>query len=365
MIRMNDFAARPLPLREAEKAAAARVLDSGHYILGAEVRAFEARWAAACGTRHAAGVGNGMDAIEIALRALDIGPGDEVVTSAMTAAATVLAIVRAGATPVLGDIDPRTALLDLASLERCLSPRTRAVLPVHLYGQVRGMADFQALARARGLHLVEDCAQAHLARADGRCAGSFGAIGAYSFYPTKNLGAVGDAGAVVTDDDALAQAVLALRDYGQAGKYRHVRVGLNSRLDEMQAAILSARLDWLEAATGRRRAIAAAYRARLANPQVRLLAAPETEASHVHHLFVVTCARRDALAQHLAGRGIESAVHYPLALHRQPAFADIAVDPAGLAHAERHAQECLSLPCHPAMDDDAVAAVCEAVDAFA
>src|SRR5450759_920230 len=211
MILMNDFKAEPAELREAMLGAARRVLESGWYVLGNEASAFEEQWAAACGVAHGVGVGNGLDAIEIALRALDIGPGDEVITTPMTAFATVLAILRAGATPVLADIDPQTALLSIASAERCVSPRTRAVVLVHLYGQVRSMDAWSAFCTRHGIALVEDCAQAHLAAWQGEVAGSFGVAGAYSFYPTKNLGAPGDAGMLVTEDEALAQRASCLR----------------------------------------------------------------------------------------------------------------------------------------------------------
>ena len=239
MILMNDFKAEPAELREAMSAAAARVFASGWYVLGNELKAFEQAWAAACGTAFCLGVGNGMDAIELALRGLDIGPGDEVVTTPMTAFATVLAVLRAGATPVLADIEPDSGLLSPASVRRCLSPRTRAVLLVHLYGQMRDMPAWAALCGDAGIALIEDCAQAHLACWDGQPAGSLGVAGAYSFYPTKNLGAIGDGGALVTQSEPLAQRVGRLRNYGQSERYVHPELGMNSRLDELQAALLS------------------------------------------------------------------------------------------------------------------------------
>jgi dTDP-4-amino-4,6-dideoxygalactose transaminase len=366
MILMNDFKAEPAELREAMVAAARRVIDSGWYVLGAECKAFEQRWASLCGNRHALGVGNGMDAIELAIRGLGIGPGDEVVTTPMTAFATVLAITRAGATPVLADIDPESGLLDPDSFRRCCSPRTRAIVLVHLYGQVRRMDDWLAACRDTGVALIEDCAQSHLAAWQGRPAGSFGAAGAYSFYPTKNLGALGDAGAVVTDDDELAARIGRLRNYGQSERYFHPVLGLNSRLDEMQAALLSVRLEWLPEFTRRRREIALAYRRGLDHhPSVGLLAPPEADEAHVHHLFVVRCAARDALQAHLKAAGIQSLIHYPVPVHRQAPMLSVARDPMGLANAERHAAECLSLPCHPQMDDSQLDRVVTAVNAFA
>lgn len=364
MILMNDFKAEPPALREQMLAAARRVIESGWYVLGDEVSAFEQEWAAVCGTRHGVGVGNGMDAIEIALRALDVGPGDEVITTPMTAFATVLAILRAGATPVLADIDPDTAILSPESVKRCLSARTKAVVLVHLYGQMRDMDSWQALCREAGVHLVEDCAQAHLARWRDRAAGAWGVAGAYSFYPTKNLGAVGDAGLIVTDGDALAVRARRLRNYGQSERYSHPELGLNSRLDELQAAMLSSRLRWLPEFSARRRAIARRYREEIANRAVSLLAPPQQADAHVHHLFVLRCAQRTALVDHLKQRQVQSLIHYPVPVHEQQPCREIRRDPLGLAASERHAATCLSIPCHPQLSDADVDRVIAAVNSF-
>lgn len=364
MITMNDFRSEPEALRVAELAAAERVLHSGWYVLGNEVRTFEAAWAKRCGVAHATGVGNGMDAIEIGLRALDIGSGDEVITTPMTAFATVLAILRAGATPVLADIDARTALLDPASVERCITAGTRAVLLVHLYGQVREMEQWVALCDRHGIVLLEDCAQSHLAQWNERAGGSFGRFGAYSFYPTKNLGALGDGGALVSNDPAIAQRAAVLRNYGQNVRYHHPQLGLNSRLDELQAALLLARMEWLEGFTQRRLRIAAEYRAGIRNSALQLMAAPIQINSHVYHLFVVLCEQRDRLAQHLKEHGVETLVHYPVPIHNQPPCRNLGRDPRGLGVAERHAAQCLSIPCHPQMSDADVAHVVEAINAF-
>jgi dTDP-4-amino-4,6-dideoxygalactose transaminase len=361
---MNDFKAEPPRLRAEMLAAVERVLASGWYVLGEECAAFERAWASACGTRFGVGVGNGMDAIEIALRALGIGPGDEVITTPMTAFATVLAVLRSGATPVLADVDPETALLDPESVRRCIGPRTRAVVLVHLYGQVRAMGTWTRLAADHGIHLVEDCAQAHLASLGGKVAGSFGRAGAYSFYPTKNLGAAGDAGMLVTDDEALASLGARLRNYGQSERYLHPEIGMNSRLDEVHAAMLQARLTWLPGFTARRREIALAYRQGLDNPGVAPMAAPEEPLAHVHHLFVVRCADRDGLQRHLKASGIQSLIHYPVPVHHQEPCRQVRRDPAGLTFSERHAATCLSLPCHPQMGDDDVRSVVQAVNAF-
>lgn len=364
MILMNDFKAEPPELRDAMLGAAKRVIDSGWYVLGNEVMAFEKQWAAACGVGHGVGVGNGMDAIEIALRALDIGPGDEVITTPMTAFATVLAILRAGATPVLADIDPTTGLLSMASVKRCLSDKTRAVLLVHLYGQVRDMTDWQALCNAQGIDLVEDCAQAHLATWQGKVAGGFGVAGAYSFYPTKNLGAPGDAGMLVSNNQALAERAGRLRNYGQSVRYHHPELGMNSRLDEIHAAMLAERMKWLDGFTERRRQIASAYRAGIKNPLVPQLAPPQEEDAHVYHLFVVTCAQRDALQTHLQQHQTQALIHYPIPVHEQEPCQHFKRDPQGLSESEAHAAHCLSLPCHPQMSDADVAQVIDAVNVF-
>jgi dTDP-4-amino-4,6-dideoxygalactose transaminase len=364
MILMNDFKAEPTELREAMLGAAQRVLESGWYVLGNEVEAFEKQWAENCGVYHGIGVGNGMDAIEISLRALDIGTGDEVITTPMTAFATILAILRAGAIPVLADVDPETALLSIDSVIRCFTPKTKAVVLVHLYGQIRCMDAWMSLCSSRGVALIEDCAQAHLATWHGKVAGSFGVAGAYSFYPTKNLGAPGDAGMIVTNNDALAQRAGHLRNYGQSVRYHHPEMGMNSRLDEIHAAMLSERLKWLPKFTERRRQIAAAYRAGIRNVEVQLLAPPEEAIAHVNHLFVINCSQRDALLAHLQQHQVQSLIHYPVPAHHQKPCQDIIRDPDGLGNSERHAATCLSLPCHPQMKDDDISRVISAVNTF-
>lgn len=364
MITMNGFKQEPEELLQRSLVATERVLRSGWYVLGNELKTFEAAWASRCGVSEAVGVGNGMDALEIGLTALGIGPGDEVITTPMTAFATTLAILRTGATPVFADIDPATALLDPASVERCITPRTRAVLLVHLYGQVRDMGRWLALCSSRGLLLLEDCAQAHLAAWEGRRAGSFGAWGGFSFYPTKNLGAIGDGGMLVTSDAAIAQRARTLRNYGQTERYHHPERGLNSRLDELQAALLSERLAWLEAFTQRRRAVARAYHQGLRHRELELLREPDAPQNHVYHLFVVRCERRDELSAFLRARGVESLSHYPVPVHMQKPCAEFPRDPRGLAEAERHARCCLSIPCHPQLTDEQVARVIDTINAF-
>jgi len=364
MIVMNDFKAEPVALREAMLDATRRVLDTGWYVLGNEVSAFEKQWAAVCGVAHGVGVGNGMDAIEIALRALNIGQGDEVITTPMTAFATVLAIHRAGAIPVLADIDPRTALLSIESARRCVSPRTKALLLVHLYGQVRAMDAWTSFCLQHEIFLLEDCAQAHLATWSGKVAGSFGVAGAYSFYPTKNLGAAGDAGMLVTQDVMLANRASQLRNYGQSVRYEHPEFGMNSRLDEIHAAMLMERLKWLPEFTARRQHIADVYRTGINNSKVRLLATPEDPHAHVYHLFVIVCDERDALQAHLQNNLIQSLIHYPIPVQMQIPCINIMRDPYGLGNSARHASTCLSLPCHPQMTDKEIAQVISAVNSF-
>ncbi len=364
MILMNDFKAEPAELRQAMLEAVRRVMESGWYVLGSEVEAFERQWAQICGVEHAVGVGNGMDAIEIILRSLDIGPGDEVITTPMTAFATVLAIIRAGATPVLADIDPDSALLSIESANRCLSSKTKAVLLVHLYGQIRSMSTWTEFCQSAGIYLIEDCAQSHLARWCGKTAGTFGIAGAYSFYPTKNLGALGDAGMLVTSEEALSQRAKYLRNYGQTVRYYHAEIGLNSRLDEIQAAMLSARLKWLPQFTEKRRYIAQLYQTGIKNPMVRPLAEPEEPDAHVYHLYVVICPHRQALQNHLEKEGIKTLIHYPVAVHKQAPCRNLPRDPHGLMVSERHAQQCLSLPCHPQMTDCEIERVIDAVNSF-
>jgi len=364
MVLMNDFKAEPTAIKEEVLAAVSRVIDSGWYVLGKEVESFEHAWAETCRVTHAVGVGNGMDAIEIALRSLDIGPSDEVITTPMTAFATVLAILRAGATPVLADIESETALLDLESVSRCISPKTKAVILVHLYGQVRDMDAWLELCERHNIHLIEDCAQSHLATWKGRVAGSFGWAGAYSFYPTKNLGALGDGGMLVTHNDALAERAARLRNYGQSVRYHHPEIGMNSRLDEIHAAMLQVRLKWLPEFTLRRQEIAQKYMQGIQHASVHKLVAPQEATAHVYHLYVITCEQRDALQKHLESCGVQTHCHYPVPVHHQESCKNIRRDPQGLTVSERHAKTCLSLPCHPQMTDADVASVISAVNSF-
>jgi len=346
--------------RPAIDAAIRRVVERGWYVLGPEVDAFERSFADACAAAHAVGVGTGTDAIAIILRGLGIGPGDEVITTPVSAAYTALACVMVGARPVFADIDPHRLTIDPAAIEAAVTPRTAAILPVHLYGQPADMRAITAIAEARGLAVVEDCCQAHLATCEGKPVGSFGAAAAYSFYPTKNVGALGDGGAITTGDAALAAKMKRIRNGGQTDRYRHGEMGVNSRLDEMQAAILSARLPLLAGWTAARRAHAATYRRLLAGAGVKV--PPECDAGHVYHLFPMLSPRRDQLQAALRAEGIETLIHYPVPISMQPALQ--AQAPAMCPEADRVCAQVLSLPMYPGMPDADVHTVAAAVRSF-
>ena len=353
--------------RHEVRAAIDRVVASGWFVLGPEVEAFETEFALAMGAGHAVGVGTGTDALALILRALGIGRGDEVVTTPLSAAYTALAIMMAGARPVFADIDPVRFTIDPDQVSRAIGPKTRAIMPVHLYGQAADMTGLARIAARHNLAIVEDCCQAHLATAEGRHVGTIGVAGAFSFYPTKNLGALGDGGAVVTNDGALARRIKRLRNGGQRDRYHHEDAGVNSRLDEIQAAVLRSRLPRLRAWTERRRVLAARYRARLKGA-AGVNVPPERDPGHVYHLFVVRAESliqdepvqraRERLQTSLASRGIETLIHYPVPVPRQAALAE--TDPADCPLATQACDEVLSLPLHPALREeelDAVAAV--------
>ena len=361
---MNDFGAEPEKLRKNTLNAVKRVVEKNWYVLGDEVQRFEAAWAKKCGVSHAVGVGNGMDAIEIILRSLEIGSGDEVITTPMTAFASALAIYRAGATPKLADIEPTTALISVDSVKRCITKKTKAILLVHIYGQLRNLDAWEKLCDEHGIYLIEDCAQAHSAILGGRVAGNFGIAGAFSFYPTKNLGALGDAGALITSDKGLANIAKRLRNYGQSERYLHSELGLNSRLDEMQAAILSERINWLDEFTSRRQSIASSFFEGIKNPAIKLMAPAEVKGAHAYHLFVINCNEREALQKHLYEQGVQSLIHYPIPIHKQQPCLAIQRDPEGLIFSEYHASTCLSLPCHPYLNNADVEKIIEAVNQF-
>jgi len=354
-----DFRAHVAALRGEIDAAVARVLDSGWFILGPEGEAFERELASALGAHDAVAVANGTDALHLALRALGVGPGDEVVTTSLSAAFTALAIVQAGARPVFVDVDEATLNLDPRAVAAALTPRTKAIVPVHLYGHPADLQPILDVAAERGIAVLEDACQAHGARYRGRPVGTIAPLGALSFYPTKNLGALGDGGAILCADPAHAARLRRLRNGGQSDRYRHEELGVNSRLDEVQAAILRVSLRHLPAWTARRREIGAFYLRELEGTGLGLPREQEY-ATAVYHLFVVRHPHRDALAAALRQDGIGTLVHYPTPLHRQPAFAPLA---AGLAlpNVERAADEILSLPLYPELTDTQASAVVAAV----
>ena len=346
MIPFLDLKAPHVELRAEIDAAIARVLDSGWYILGPEVDAFEAEYAAWCEARHAVSVANGLDALHLALRAMGVGPGDEVIVPSNTYIATWLAVSQCGATPVPVEPLDATYNLDPARIEAALTPRTKVILPVHLYGQPADLDPILDIARKYGLRVLEDGAQAHGARYKGRRLGSHGDAVAWSFYPGKNLGALGDGGAVTTNDAELAERIRVLRNYGSRVKYVNEVRGFNSRLDPLQAAVLRVKLAHLDDWNARRKAIAAQYRVGLADcglglPQVPAFADP------VWHLFVVRHPRRDELQKRLVELGVGSLIHYPIPPHRQAAYADAGFQPGDFPLANAQAEQVLSLPMGP------------------
>ena len=363
-----DFRAHVARLRPELDEALARVLDSGWFVLGPEGEAFERELAVALGARHAVAVGNGTDALHLALRARGVGPGDEVITSSISAAFSALAILHAGARPVFVDVDPLTLNLDPAAVARALTPRTKALMPVHLYGHPADMDPLLELARERGLVLVEDACQAHGARYRGRPVGTLAGeqgLGALSFYPTKNLGALGDGGAILVNDEATAVLLRQLRNGGQRDRYRHESEGWNSRLDELQAALLRVGLcpprglDRAGAGRSRRSTTASSW----ARASSRSLSSPTRARSATS----TSCATRGATAlmEALEQRGIGTLIHYPIPLHLQPAFAFLGGKRGDLPVVEQASDEILSLPLYPELEDEAAARVVEAVRAAA
>jgi dTDP-4-amino-4,6-dideoxygalactose transaminase len=346
MIPFLDLGAAYRELKADIDTAIQRVLDSGWYILGPEVEAFEADWAAYCGATHTVGVANGLDALILALRALGIGPGDEVIVPSNTYIATWLAVTAVGATPVPVEPDPATHNIDPARIAAAITSATKAILPVHLYGQVADLDPILALASAHGLHVVEDGAQAHGARYKGKRIGAHGDVVCWSFYPGKNLGALGDGGAVTTDNAEIAERIRVLRNYGSRVKYVNDVQGVNSRLDPLQAAVLRAKLPHLDAWTDRRRAIAAAYAEELKACGLILPHVPEW-ADPVWHLYVVRTPRRDALQKRLTEAGVGTLIHYPIPPHMQAAYAELGLAPDALPLARQLAGEVLSLPMGP------------------
>jgi dTDP-4-amino-4,6-dideoxygalactose transaminase len=360
-----DLRAQYAGLADEVLRALREVVESGTYVLGPRVAAFEEAFARYLGARHCVGVNSGTSALHLALLAAGVGPSDEVITVPMTFIATSWAVSYIGATPVYVDVDPVTYTLDAAQVERRLTPRTRAILPVHLYGQPADLAPLLDIGRRHGIPVIEDTAQAHGARYHGRAAGTLGVSGCFSFYPGKNLGAYGEAGAVVTDDSAVAARLRSLRDHAQEKRYHHGELGFNYRMDALQGAVLGVKLKHVEDWTEARRRLAARYRERLAGLPLALpVEAPGRR--HVWHLFVVLHPERDRLRRELEARGIQTGLHYPIPLHLQKAYAHLGHRAGDFPVAERIGRECLTLPLFPEMtegqQDAVVAALADALN---
>lgn len=365
MINFLDLKSLNARYQQELKDACGRVIDSGWYIMGNELTEFEREFAGYCGTKYAIGVANGLDALILVLRAWkELGKlqaGDEVIVQANTYIASILAITANDLVPVLVEPNPLSYNLDPAQVRAAISAKTKAILPVHLYGQLSPMPELLAIAKEHDLLLLEDCAQAHGAEVNGRRAGNWGDAAGFSFYPGKNLGALGDAGAVTTNDDELAKTVQALRNYGSHKKYENLYVGINSRLDEIQAAMLRVKLRYLKADTARRQAIAVQYCSAINNSAIQL---PKVDdpLSHVWHLFVIQTSKREALQQHLNAAGIQTLIHYPIPPHKQKAYSEW--NELSLPLTEQIHQQVLSLPMDPTMSDEAVTKVIAAVNGF-
>lgn len=359
-----SFQPQHVPVREEIMTAISRVYDSYWYVLGDEVKQFEQAYSAFNQVDQTIGVANGLDALVLALRVLEIGPGDEVIVPSNTYIATWLAVTQVGATPVPVEPDLATSNLDPNLIAVAITARTRAIMPVHLYGQACRMTEIMALAEKHGLYVLEDNAQSQGATYDGRITGSFGVLNGTSFYPGKNLGALGDAGAVTTNDVELAHKVRVLRNYGSQQKYYNEVVGYNSRLDELQAAVLGVKLGYLPEWTRQRQQVAAWYGQHLADIIDLRLPEVAAGATHVYHLYVVHIPHRDALQQHLSALGIGTLIHYPVPPHRQQAYADLLLPTGAFPIAEELAATCLSLPMWPGMTEDQVVAVASALRTF-
>ena len=358
-----DLSAQHQSIAAEIRDAVSRVMESGWFILGPEVEAFERDFARVAGTSHAVGVASGTDALTLSLWALGVSPGDEVITTSLTAAFTALAISRAGARPVFADVEREGLTLSAGSAAEKINPRTKAILPVHLYGNVCDLPALLKVADRAGIPVVEDACQAHGATLGGRPAGSWGAAGCFSFYPTKNLGALGDGGLIATNDEALAGRLRRLRNGGQENRYVHQEAGFNSRLDEMQAALLRAKLPHLYAWNERRRALAALYRALLEKaPLVWVDSLPTAEPAC--HLMVARAPERDRLREALRDSGVQTLIHYPIPVHLQPAYRDLGQPKGSCPEAERAAGEILSLPLYPELHDSQVERVARAISKF-
>ncbi len=363
MILCNNPRVQYLAHKAEIDATILRVLDEGWYVLGQEVQRFETEFASYVNARFAIGVGSGTDALHLALRACGVGQGDEVVTVSHTAVATAAAIELCGACPVLVDIEPDYYTIDPGKIEQCIGPRTRAIIPVHLYGQATELVGVLDVARRYGLSVIEDCAQAHGAKYLDRRLGSWGDLGCFSFYPTKNLGALGDGGMVVTSDPALAERVRLLREYGWSDRYVSHIAGVNSRLDEVQAALLRVKLRYLDAGNAARFQLASSYGAALRGTHI-ITPKCRPNTTHVYHQYVIRISDRDELQAFLKSRGVGALVHYPVPVHLQPAYRGRLRGSDDLPHTERAAREVLSLPLYPELRESELQTVVESIRAF-
>lgn len=361
MIVMNDFKQELEYLEPAISQTFERVLKSGWYILGTEAKAFESAFAKYCGVKYCVGVGNGMDALQIALLTLGIGHGDEVITTSLSAVATSLAITAAGATPVFVDIDEYYHI-DPIEVEKAITYKTKAILPVHLYGQAINIDEIKNIANKHGLKLIEDSCQAHGTKYKGQHVGTFGEVGCFSFYPTKNLGGYGDGGALITNDESIYKQANLLRNYGQETRYTHLVKGLNSRLDEIQAACLSEKLLHLDDFIARRNERAEWYIEALSDVKEVTLPLHRKNAVHSYHLFVIKAKNRDGLMSYLKANGVESIVHYPTPIHKQPCYEEYSQ--ISLPKTERAADSILSLPIHPFITKEEIQTVANIIRDF-
>lgn len=357
----NDFKKTYRASKKAVDSAIKRVLGSGRFILGEEVTSFEKEFAFYNKSRFAIGVANGLEALQIVLLALGIGKGDEVITTSHSAVATALAIKAVGATPVFADTD-EFFHIDSKLIEKKINKKTRAIIPVHLYGQSAEIDKITAIAKKRGVYVIEDCAQAHGAEYKNKKVGNFGMAGCFSFYPTKNLGAFGDGGMITTQNKSLAEKCMMIRNYGQKNRYEHLVYGLNSRLDEIQAAILRALLKNLDKSNERRKNIASIYRKELASLSQIKLPIERKSAKHVYHLFVIETKQREALQKYLKENGIDTLIHYPIPIHKQKCFPEF--NKIKLPNTESRSEKILSIPCHPFMEKDEALYVSEKIKSF-
>lgn len=360
MIKFLDLHKVNEQYRPAIDDAIRNVLDSGWYLQGPQTKKFEEKFASFCGVKHCIGVGNGLDALVLILKALNIGAGDEVIVPGNTFIASALAVSACGASPVFVEPIADTFIIDPALIEAQITNKTKAIMPVHLYGLACDMEAIMAIADKHNIYVVEDCAQAHGAEVNGKRVGSFGIANGFSFYPGKNLGALGDAGAVVTNDDELALKIRAIANYGSHKKYEHIFKGTNSRLDDIQSAVLSVKLDGLERDNDARRKVAAYYSSHIKNPMIELPTAPSDPKGHVWHLFVLRTKERDRLQKHLEDRGIQTIIHYPTAIYHQGAYPELSG--LSLPITEQSHREVLSLPISPVMTQEEISEVVMAVN---